>query len=168
MQQPQRCALARRLALAVLCAGAVGWVGTAGPAAAASAQEDGKRRPKDARPSVSLRASPPVSFSPARVFVVAELKGGDDDYEEFYCPTVEWDWGDGTRSEARFDCEPFEAGTSEIRRRFSAEHIYRMAGDFRVQFRLKQKSRIVLSARANVKVRPGLRDMSIGPGPRQP
>src|SRR5690349_22890008 len=54
---------------------------------------------KGKKPQLSLRASPPISFSPANIHLVAELKGGADDYEEFYCPAIEWDWGDGTRSE---------------------------------------------------------------------
>jgi hypothetical protein len=167
MQKPHRSAPARRLVFVVFCAGALAWVGSTG-LAAAHAEEDGAGPSRDARPSVTVRASPAVSFSPSRIHVVAELKGGEDDYEEFYCPTVEWNWGDGTTSESTFDCEPYEAGTSEIRRRFAAEHIYRIPGDFRIQFRLKQKSRAVVSGRASVKVRPGLRDMSIGhgPGPR--
>jgi hypothetical protein len=33
-----------------------------------------------------------------------------------------------------------------------------MAGDYKVQFRLKQKDKVVGAASASVKVRPGLRD----------
>ncbi len=49
------------------------------------------------KPSISLRANPPVGFSPLRVVVTAELKGGADDYEDFYCASVEWEWGDDTK-----------------------------------------------------------------------
>ena len=55
------------------------------PSNALQAREQGNKKP-----SLSLKASPAVSFAPARVVVVAELKGGPDDFEEFYCPTVEW------------------------------------------------------------------------------
>ena len=48
------------------------------------------------KPTVSLRATPPMGFSPLRVRAVADVRDGTDDYAEFYCPTIEWDWGDGT------------------------------------------------------------------------
>jgi hypothetical protein len=114
---------------------------------------------KGRRPSVSVRASPSVAFSPARIVVTAELKGGADDYAEYYCPTVEWDWGDGTQSESRIDCDPYEAGASEIKRRYVAQHTFRYGGNYRVTFRLKQANKTVGSSQANVQVRPGARDI---------
>ena len=81
---------------------------------------------------------------------VAELRDGSDDYPDFYCATVEWDWGDGTMSENSSDCDPYEAGKSTIQRRFSAEHIYRQGGAYRVFFRLKQKTKQVAAASTNV------------------
>ena len=47
----------------------------------------------DARPSLALRATPAISFSPTSVLLVGQLRGGPDDYEEFYCATIEWEWG---------------------------------------------------------------------------
>lgn len=116
------------------------------------------RQDERKKPSVSLKATPPIAFSPAKVRVVAEIRGGADDYQEYYCPTVEWDWGDGTVSENTEDCNPYEAGKTTIRRRFSTDHTYRMAGNYKVFFRLKQKARTVAAASATVQVRPGLRD----------
>ena len=60
---------------------------------------------KEKRPKLSLTARPPIAMSPARVSLTAELAGGPDDLEEFYCPTIEWDWGDGTSSETSSDCD---------------------------------------------------------------
>lgn len=119
--------------------------------------------PKDdkaRRPSLSLRAHPMVSFSPARITVTGDLQGGANDYEEFYCPTVEWDWGDGTQSEVRSDCEPFESGKSEIKRRFTTDHVFREGGRYRITLRLKRNDKVVTSANITVQVRAGLRDMS--------
>jgi hypothetical protein len=110
------------------------------------------------KPSLSLRASPPISFSPANIHLIAELKGGPDDYEDYYCPAVEWDWGDGTRSEASSDCEPYEPGISQITRRFSKTHVYNFQGRYRVQVRLKRNSRLLTSATTNIQVRAGIRD----------
>jgi hypothetical protein len=61
---------------------------------------------KEKRPKLSLTARPPIAMSPARVSLTAELAGGPDDLEDFYCPTIEWDWGDGTSSETSSDCDP--------------------------------------------------------------
>lgn len=115
---------------------------------------------KARRPSLSLRAHPMVAFSPARITVTGDLQGGVDDYEEFYCPAVEWDWGDGTQSEVRADCEPFEAGKSEIKRRFTTDHVFREGGRYRITLRLKRNDKTVTSANITVQVRAGLRDMS--------
>lgn len=117
-----------------------------------------QREPGDRKPSLSLKLAPPIGFSPLRVHAVAELKGGPSDYADFYCASVEWDWGDGTLSENSEDCNPYESGKSEIKRRFVADHTFRQSDGYRVSFRLKQKSRVVASSTANVQVRPGLRD----------
>ena len=119
---------------------------------------DAQRDGADRKPSLSLRATPPVGFSPLRVRVVVDVRGGADDYSDFYCPTIEWDWGDGTVSENAEDCDPYEAGKSAIRRRFSAEHVYRQSGTFQVYFRLKQKDKTLGVSSANVQVRAGIRD----------
>jgi hypothetical protein len=108
------------------------------------------------KPSLSLRVSPPVGFSPLRARIVVDVRGGDDDYADFYCASTEWDWGDGTTSMSSEDCDPYEPGKSVIRRRFSIEHVFDQAGSFRVTFRLKQKNRVVGSTTASVQVRPGL------------
>jgi hypothetical protein len=118
------------------------------------------------KPSISLRANPPIGFSPLRVVVTAELKGGDNDYQDFYCATVEWEWGDETKSETAADCDPYEPGRSEIKRRYIQEHTFR--GDtsdvsgapsgpmqYRVKFNLKQKNKVVGSAQAVVEIRSG-------------
>jgi hypothetical protein len=109
----------------------------------------------DRRPKIALRAQPPVGISPTRVVLTAELTGGANDFEEFYCPTIEWDWGDDTRSESTLDCEPYEAGKSEIRRRFTVVHIFKRAGAFRVYFRIKQRDKAVGNATTTIQIRPG-------------
>ena len=105
------------------------------------------------RPSLSLRVTPPVGFTPLRVRAAVELRDGSDDYEDFYCAGIEWEWGDGTVSESASDCEPYEAGKSTIRRTFSGVHEYRQAGQYRMIFKLKQKTRQVASASSNIQVR---------------
>jgi hypothetical protein len=129
--------------------------------AAFAQKPDKDAKPKDdeaRRPKVTLKAQPVISMSPSRVVLTAELSGGANDFEEFYCPTVEWDWGDGTQSESTTDCAPYESGKSEIKRRFTVEHVFR-AGAYRVLFRLKRHDKPVATASVNIQVRPGLRDI---------
>lgn len=111
------------------------------------------------KPSFIIRATPMSGFAPLKVSVTVSLQGGVNDYQDFYCPSVEWDWDDGTKSEEKIDCDPYEAGKSEIRRTYRGEHTYQFGGtDFRVQFRLKQKNKTVGSTSATVRVQPGIRD----------
>ena len=133
----------RRLLPAILCALAL----------AVSAQAAGPDK-KD-KPNISVKVSPIMGFSPARMVLTADLKGGADDYQDFYCASVEWDWGDDTRSESKTDCEPYEAGKSEIRRRFTVEHQFRRSGGYKVYFRLKKRDKPVAAASATVQIQPG-------------
>jgi hypothetical protein len=120
---------------------------------------DKNAKEQDARPKVTLKAQPVIAMSPARVVLTAELTGGANDFQEFYCPAIEWDWGDDTRSEKSDDCAPYESGKSEIKRRFTVEHMYQRAGNYRISFRMKRRDKIVGAATTNVQIRPGLRDI---------
>jgi hypothetical protein len=117
------------------------------------------------KPSVSLRASPAGGFSPLRVVFTAEIKGGADDFADFYCPSIEWYWGDDTRSESTADCDPYEAGKSEIKRRYVTDHTFQTAGEYNVEFRLKQKDKTVGMGRTMIRIRPGIRDCCDSGGP---
>lgn len=116
-------------------------------------QKEGERRPK-----LVLKANPIVAPTPARIVLTAELVGGADDFEEYYCASTQWEWGDDTSSESNTDCPPYEAGKSQIKRRFTVEHVFRRPGNFRVMFHLKQRSRQVGTAITNLQIRPGVRD----------
>jgi len=108
------------------------------------------------KPSLTLKANPAVSFAPARIVLAAELKGGDNDLEEYYCPTVEWEWGDFTNSVDEADCEPYTPGKSEIKRRYTVEHQFKNPGSFKIVLRLKKGTRVVASANTLIQVREGL------------
>ena len=125
-----------------------------------SAQKSGKDKDqKDSadKPKLSLKAQPVIAMAPARIVLTAEITGGPNDFEDFYCAAVEWEWGDGTKSESSSDCSPYEPGKSEIKRRFTVEHVFR-AGVYRVMFHLKRHEKMVGSAMVQIQVRPGLRD----------
>ena len=64
---------------------------------AKTARTKNQKDSADPRPKVILRATPVIAMAPARVVFMAELTGGANDFEEFYCGAVEWEWGDGTQ-----------------------------------------------------------------------
>ena len=109
-------------------------------------------RPK---PSIDMRASPQVSFSPARIVLTGELKNVTNEDANLYCPTVIWEWGDGTQSEHTADCQPFEPGTSEVKQRYVQQHTFDTPGRFRVTLRLMRGSQVLLSGSVMLTVRPG-------------
>jgi hypothetical protein len=117
-----------------------------------------KEKSEKDKPSLTLKASPMMTFSPAKVVLTAELKGGANDYQDYYCPTIEWDWDDGTRSESAADCDPYEAGKSEIKRRYTVQHQFNSAGTYKVAIRLKKKDKALIAANVTVQVRAGVRD----------
>jgi hypothetical protein len=143
-----------RTIVALVCAAGLS---TAMPLAAAG-QTPASNDDKPKKPSVSVRTSPQSGFSPLRIVATAELRGGSDDYQDFYCPVIEWEWGDGTRTEQRVDCDPYEAGTSEVKRRYTVERLFHTAGDYKVIFRMKQSNKVVGSGQTLLRIRPGVRD----------
>jgi hypothetical protein len=126
-----------------LALGVLGFPGLAEPGASGNAK----------KPRLGLRASPRSAFPPVSVLVVAELVGGFD-HEDYYCPGLEWDWGDGNRSAQESDCDPYVEGV-EMERRFSARHAYRSAGNYQVTLTLRRADRTVAVARVPVLVHGG-------------
>jgi hypothetical protein len=144
---------------------------------AAPVRDAGPDEEKD-KPSISVKVSPVSGFAPMRAVITAELKGGADDYEEFYCPTVEWDitvteiqssnfdpdvsrMSDSRpvqKSEQKLDCDPYQAGKSEIKRRFVREHTFQTGGEYTIKFSLKQDNKTVATNRTTIRVRGGIGD----------
>jgi hypothetical protein len=108
--------------------------------------------------TIDLRVTPVVSFAPARIRAIAELKLPDAKVPDFYCAGIEWDWGDLTESEESNECEPYEAGVSDVKRHFSAEHTFQSGGRYRVTLRLRRNRKVIASSSTTVTVRPGVRD----------
>ncbi len=118
--------------------------------AGAAAQEKAKR------PKLSVRPSASMGFVPATITFTAELKEGDNDFADYYCASIEWDWDDGTTAESEDDCEPYEAGKSEIRRRYTRQHKFTAEDVYDVKFRLKQRGKVVGSTALRITVKGGM------------
>jgi hypothetical protein len=114
------------------------------------AREAKPERGGSGRPALELRATPSTAFSPATVMVVARLVGGADQ-EEFYCPGLEWDWGDGSRSAWEGDCPPFDDET-KMARLFSVRYRYHGSGAFTVRLTLRRAGRTVATASVPVRI----------------
>ena len=124
---------------------------------AASVTLGAEAKPK--KPTLEMRVTPRMAFSPVTVLMVAELKGGDD-IEQYYCPEIEWDWDDGGKSVHEADCPPFENGTTTIDRRFSQEHHYPRAGLYNVKASFKKSGNTFLASSIRITVRAGAGDPS--------
>ncbi len=124
----------------------VGFVGTA--------RADDEQKPKKLkRPALELRVTPRFSFSPAELMFTAELKGGDDS-EEYYCPEIEWEWGDGGKSVQEADCDPWRAD-SKIERRFVSRHLFVESGMYQTRVTLRKSNRTIATRTIDLTVRPG-------------
>lgn len=111
------------------------------------------RQTETEEPELRLRATTRVALPPAEVLFIAELRGGSDDHEPLYCASVEWDWDDGTVSERIPDCDPYEPGVSEMRRRFSQRHTFQESGTYEVRLNLKRRDEVIQSARTSIEIR---------------
>jgi hypothetical protein len=104
------------------------------------------------KPRLNLRATPRIAFTPASVFMTAELVGGDA-HEDYHCPALDWDWGDGSRSSHEADCEPLGQEPGELERRFTASHVYSSGGQYQIKLTLRRASRALAAASVSVTVR---------------
>ena len=90
------------------------------------------------------------------------MTGGSNAYEDFYCPTIEWDWGDwhavGIDNRLRALSEP---GKPEIKRRFTVEHV--QGGQPQSDVPVKRNNKPLTAATVQIQVQPGLRDGGCGP-----
>ena len=119
------------------------------PTAVVAEQEE------EEQPELTLRARRNLGFAPVEIGFTGLLRWGADDNERFYCLSAEWDWDDGTRSESIFDCDPYEPGVSEIRRRFSRRHSYDIGGRYEIRLILKKRDEVIATARTAVRVQGG-------------
>jgi hypothetical protein len=115
----------------------------------------GEGEPK--KPGLELRVNPRMGFSPINALFTLELEGGDD-HEDYYCPELEWEWGDGSRSVTESDCDPFVAGETRIDRRYTNRHEFKQSGNYNVTVRLKRADRTVAKVSTTLTVRAGIGD----------
>ena len=136
----------RRL-LVLTALGLTGWRGAA--AAPVLREREGQR------PALKLRGSPGTAFPPVEVFLTAELVKGDDRHPDFYCPEVEWDFADGSRSVHQENCEPF-GPEAVVERRFTRRHAFASPGEYLVTVTLRRAERVLARAATRILVQGGV------------
>ncbi len=105
---------------------------------------------KDKGVTLSLRATPRVSPAPARVLFTASLEGGAD--VDVYCATLEWEWGDGTKTSQEGECPAFVPGETPVERFYEVEHTYTKQARPVVRLRLLKEGKPLAQARVNIVV----------------
>ena len=79
-----------------------------------------------------LGVSPRQGFAPLRVTFRGELQGVNENSEEHYCLQEEWDFGDGSVSTEKPNCDPHSPDT-KIKTEFFADHVYETQGTYTVR-----------------------------------
>jgi hypothetical protein len=100
-----------------------------------------------------LKALPQIALTPARISFTGFLSGNRN-LERYYCPEVEWRFGDGARSVLSPDCHSVEnRDLTPINRLWSVHHNYRWSGVYDVKLILRRDGRAVATATTQVVVR---------------
>lgn len=86
-----------------------------------------------------------------------EVKDGGD--ERYYCPEVEWEWEDGTRSISESDCPPFDEAEEDRRFVRRKTHGIQRAGRWVIRVRLSKAGELIHEAKTDVIVT-GAEEMS--------
>lgn len=74
-------------------------------------------------------------------FRLSVFDGGSEDY---YCPRVEWEWEDQSRSSDETDCPPFDEGApTDHRRTWTRSRAFHKSGAYRVKARLYKAQRLI-------------------------
>jgi hypothetical protein len=98
-------------------------------------------------PRVDLRPLRPITtlrIGQCSVDLVFKLTIEDRNVEDYYCPRVEWEWEDDTRSTEESDCPPFDRARPEDHRHtWTRTWPARRAGDHVVKVRLYKADRVI-------------------------
>lgn len=105
-----------------------------------------------AGPKVELKASPRATMlavgqcSVEVRFVLSVDPRGDEDY---YCPRVEWEWEDETRSTEESDCPPYDAAKpAGLRRAWTRVRHFKYADEYRIKVHLYRADRRIKTVEA--------------------
>lgn len=109
----------------------------------------GAAEPK--RPKLDLRVIPLMGPPSTEFVFVADLKGGAD-AEDFYCPTLEWQWDSQDTSLQEPECPPFQPGVTRVERRFSMTRTFTTEGSRSATLVLRRGDKVLGRASASFRV----------------
>ena len=101
------------------------------------------------KPGLNVKVYPLIGFSPIGALVSAQLTG--EESQDFYCPGIEWNWGDGTKAYQESDCSPWE-GHEDYPRFWSKKHVYGY-GDYTITVNLQKSGKTLLAGTTFLQVR---------------
>ena len=87
---------------------------------------------------LTINAAPRQGFTPLRVTFRGELAGVDQNDQEYYCLQEIWDFGDGSKSSEKQNCEPYSPD-SKVKREFFSEHVYEKEGRYTIRLMLGEE-----------------------------
>jgi len=106
-------------------------------------------------PEVELRPVRKIWILPAgacEVDVTFRLEVKDRGDERYYCPEVEWEWEDGSRSISESDCPPFDEADEDRRFVRRKTHGFQRAGHWTITVRLSKAGELIHAEEADVLV----------------
>jgi len=114
-------------------------------------------------PGALAREKPSVELKPIRkiwvldagacsVDVTFRLEVKDAGDERYYCPEIEWEWEDGTRSIEESDCPPFEEAEKDRRFVRRKTHAIARSGQWTITVRLSKAGELIHEEDAQVVV----------------
>jgi len=109
------------------------------------------------KPKVELKPTPQFALlgigSRASATVRFRLSVKDAGNEDFYCPRVEWEWEDGTRSEEESDCPEFaSAAPADHDKSWTKSHAFWEPGSHVIRARLYKGDRLIRTIETKVEV----------------
>ncbi len=103
---------------------------------------------------LTLRADPRQGFAPMNVTFHAVLLNVSETDSSYYCLKEEWEFGDGSLSSQKPNCEPLGEG-GKIETDFIVEHEYQNPGTYTASFTLGEKkirsSKVAVTVLQNVR-----------------
>ena len=116
-------------------------------------------------PVLLASAGPKLDFRPLKkitalemgqcsVDVTFKLRIEDRGVEDYYCPRVEWEWEDGTKTSEESDCSPFDQASADHHRKvWTRARAFKKSGTYAVKVRLYKADRMIHILETTAEVR---------------
>ena len=102
----------------------------------------------DKTPSVKfeLSAAPRQGFAPLHVSFKGTLENVNPNDEKYYCLRENWDFGDGSVSSEKPNCDPY-GRDAKVKTEFFADHTFDQEGNYTIRLSLGEEGKEVIRSR---------------------